>query len=56
MPELNFKKRKWMIRQYENGMPISHICRAQNVTRKVFYLALEKYESSGLDSLRENLW
>lgn len=53
MPELNFKKRKWMIKQYEKGVPISQICKAQNVTRRVFYLTLEKYESSGLDSLRD---
>ena len=33
-----------MIEQYSKGMPVSGICKAQKVTRRVFYVLKEEYD------------
>src|SRR3989344_7271265 len=50
---LNYRKRKWMINQYEKGMPVTDICKAQQVTRKVFYTIKDAYKQGGLSALED---
>ena len=48
---LDFRKRKWMIEQHKKGRSVTDICKAQRVTRKVFYDLKKRYEQHGFCSL-----
>ena len=50
---LNYSKRRWMIDQYKVGMSVTDICKAQKVTRKVFYNVKSAYEQGGLSALED---
>ncbi len=50
---LNYQKRLWMIKQYNKGLSVAYICRAQKVTRKVFYTLKEVYDKYGLSALQD---
>ena len=42
-----------MIKQHEKGTSITDICKAQQVTRKVFYTIKDTYNQEGLSALED---
>lgn len=48
---LTYKKRKWLIRKSEQGIPITELCLAQNISRTAFYKLKSAYEKHGEQAL-----
>lgn len=43
-----------MLKQYDKGMSVTDICKAQRVTRKIFYDLKEGYKRYGINALQDN--
>jgi putative transposase len=54
MYKLNFKKRVWIAKQYDNGIPASEIALAQKVHRSAVYQIVETYKIYGFDGLKDH--
>ena len=54
MSKLNFKKRVWIVKQYEKGVPASKLALAQQIHRRCIYQILEKYKQYGWDGLKDH--
>ena len=54
MSKLTFKKRVWIVKQYEKGISATKICRAQRINRRCVYQILEKYREYGWDGLKDH--
>jgi len=50
---LNFEKRVWMVKQRLKGVAVTKICRSQQVSRQAFYDVWKRYQTFGLDGLRD---
>lgn len=51
--KLNFKKRVWIIKQYQKGVSATKIALAQRINRRCVYQILDKYKESGWDNLKD---
>lgn len=54
MYKLTFKKRVWIIKQYEKEVPISKIALSQKINRRTVYKIISKYKEDGIDVLKDH--
>jgi len=54
MYKLTFKKRIWIIKQYQNGISATKIALAQKINRRAVYQILENFKEYGLDGLKDH--
>jgi len=54
MYKLNFKKRVWIVKQYDKGIPASEIALAQKINRSAIYQIVENYKKEGFDGLKDH--
>ena len=54
MYKLNFKKRVWIVKQYQKGVSPSKLAMAQKVHRSAVYQIVEKYKLYGWDGLKDH--
>jgi len=54
MYKLTFKKRIWIIKQYQNGISATKIALAQKINRRAIYQILENFKEYGLDGLKDH--
>jgi len=55
MYKLTFKKRVWVIKQYEGGLPVARIAACQSINRRTVYKILEAYKEYGRDGLKDHI-
>lgn len=54
MYKLNFKKRIWIVKQYQHGTSAANIALAQKINRRCVYQILNKYKKYGWDGLKDH--
>jgi len=54
MYKLNFKKRVWIAKQYNNKMPISKIALSQGISRWATYKTIKRFEEEGIEGLKDH--
>jgi len=54
MYKLNFKKRLWILRQYNKGISISKIAASQRINRRTVYKIVNKCKGYGWDGLKDH--
>lgn len=54
MYKLNFKKRAWIVKQYNAGISPSKICLAQNISRMALSKMIRQYKEYGFDGLKDH--
>lgn len=54
MYKLNFKKRVWIVKQYNQGVSPSKISLSQKIHRSAVYQIIEKYKEQGWDGLKDH--
>lgn len=54
MYKLNFKKRVWIIKQYQQGISATKIAVSQKINRRAVYQILETYKEYGWDGLKDH--
>ena len=54
MYKLNFKKRVWVVKQYNNGESVLDVALSQKIDRRTIYKILDKYEEFGWDGLKDH--
>ena len=54
MYKLNFKKRVWIIKQYEQGVPIPNIALAQRINRRCVYQLIQKFKEFDFEGLKDH--
>ena len=54
MYKLTFKKRAWIVKQYQKGVSATKIALAQKVHRRAVYQILDKYKEFGWDGLKDH--
>lgn len=55
MYKLTFKKRVWIVKQYQDGISASKLALAQNIHRSAVYQILEIYNKYGWDGLKDHI-
>jgi len=53
MCKLTFKKRVWIVKQYNTGVSASKLALAQRINRRAIYQILEKYKEFGWEGLKD---
>ena len=53
MYKLNFKKRVWIVKQYQKGISATKIALAQGINRRCIYQILDKYKEFGWEGLKD---
>ena len=53
MYKLNFKKRVWIIKQYNKGVSAPKLALAQKIHRSAVYQIIDKYKEFGWDGLKD---
>jgi len=53
MNKLNYKKRIWIVKQFQKGISSSKIALAQKINRRCVYQILDKYKKDGWDGLKD---
>jgi len=51
--KLNFKKRVWIVKQYQKGVSATKIALAQRINRRCVYQIIDKYKESDWDGLKD---
>jgi putative transposase len=54
MYKLNFKKRVWIVKQYQKRISPSKIALSQRINRRCVYQIVEKFRDYGIDALKDN--
>ena len=54
MYKLNFKKRVWIVKQYQKGVPVSTLALAQKINRSAVYQIINKHKKYGIDGLKDH--
>ncbi len=54
MYKLTFKKRAWIVKQYQQGVSASKLALAQNIHRSSIYQILSIYEEYGWDGMKDH--
>lgn len=54
MNKLTFKKRVWLVKQYNKGVSASKLALAQGIHRSAVYQIIEKYKQDGWDALKDH--
>lgn len=54
MYKLTFKKRAWIVKQYQNGIPASRLALAQNIHRSAVYQIIDTHKDYGWDALQDH--
>ena len=54
MYKLNFKKRVWIVKQYQKGISASNLALAQKTHRSAIYQIIDKYKEQGWDGLKDH--
>lgn len=54
MYKLNFKKRVWIVKQYQQGISATKIAVSQKINRRAVYQILETYKEYGWDGLKDH--
>jgi len=54
MYKLNFKKRVWIVKQYNKGFSASNLALAQKIDRRTIYKIIDKYKQYGWDALKDH--
>lgn len=54
MYKLNFKKRIWIVKQYQQGISATKIAVSQKINRRAVYQILETYKEYGGDGLKDH--
>tara|TARA_Y100000310_G_scaffold328325_1_gene396294 strand:+ start:53 stop:919 length:867 start_codon:yes stop_codon:yes gene_type:complete len=54
MYKLTFKKRTWIVKQYQKGISAGKIALAQKIHRSAIYQILDKYKAFGWDGLKDH--
>ncbi len=54
MYKLSFKKRVWIVKQHNKGLPISRIALAQKISRWAAYKIIHKFEEEGWEGLKDH--
>ncbi len=54
MYKLTFKKRVWIVKQFDKGVSASELAMAQKVHRRAVYQILERYKEFGWDGLKDH--
>ena len=54
MYKLTFKKRAWIVKQYNKGLSVTKIVQSQKIHRSAIYQILEKYKQYGWDGLKDH--
>lgn len=53
MYKLNFKKRVWIVKQYQKGISASKLALSQGINRRCIYQILDKYKMYGWEGLKD---
>lgn len=53
MYKLNFKKRVWIVKQYQKGISASKLALSQGINRRCIYQILNKYKGYGREGLKD---
>jgi len=54
MYKLTYKKRVWIIKQYNSGVSASKLALAQKINRRCVYQIIDKYKEYGWDVLKDH--
>ncbi len=54
MYKLNFKKRVWIVKQYDKGISPSKIALSQKIDRRSVYQIIAKFREFGVDGLKDH--
>ena len=54
MYKLTFKKRAWIVKQYNKGLSVIKIVQSQKIHRSAIYQILDKYKEYGWDGLKDH--
>jgi putative transposase len=54
MYKLNFKKRVWIVKQYQKGISASKLALSQGINRRCIYQILDKYKEYSWDGLKDS--
>ena len=54
MYKLTLKKRAWIVKQFENGIPVHKIALSQNINRRTVYKIINKQKQEGWDGLKDH--
>lgn len=54
MYKLTFKKRAWIVKQFQKGVPATKIALSQKIHRRAVYQILSKYNEFGWDGLKDH--
>ena len=54
MYKLNFKKRVWVVKQYQHGISATKIAVSQKINRRAVYQILETHKEYGWDGLKDH--
>ncbi len=54
MYKLTLKKRAWIVKQFENGIPVHKIALSQNINRRTVYKIINKQKQDGWDGLKDH--
>lgn len=55
MYKLTFKKRAWIVKQYQQGISASKLALAQNIHRSAVYQIIKNHEECGWDGLKDHI-
>jgi putative transposase len=55
MYKLTFKKRAWIVKQYQQGVPASKLALAQNIHRSAIYQIISTHKKYGWDGLKDHI-
>jgi len=56
MYKLNFKKRVWIVKQYQKGVAASKLAMARGIHRRAVYQILAKHKEFSWDGLKDHIW
>ena len=54
MYKLTYKKRAWLVKQYNKGISASKLALAQRVNRRCIYQIIDKYKQHGFEGLKDH--
>jgi putative transposase len=54
MYKLTFKKRVWIVKQFQKGVSVSRIALAQDINRRTIYKIINKFKEFGWDCLKDH--
>jgi len=54
MYKLTYKKRVWLVKQYNKGVSASKLALAQKIHRSAVYQIIEKYKEYGFDGIKDH--